>query len=112
MTMKPMKWKRPSGWGWPKWRGWRVVMDNLLIPEGGLLPRGYGIAWRELDRDGVVVMPIPLNILAGWIRNLWHWLRRGVRPSAFDRAAIEAYQRGHTDGSNDRLAEFKRAAGR
>ena len=110
MVMQPMKGERPPGWGWPKWRGWRVVMDNLLIPEGELLPRGYGVAWREPDMDGVVVMPIPLNIITCWVRWAWHWFRHGLQPSAFDRAVVEAYQRGHTDGSNHRLAEFKRAA--
>ena len=89
-----------------------MVMDNLLIPSGALLPRGYRVAWRELDRDSIVVMPIPLNVLACWVRRLWHWLLRGLRPSAFDRAVIEAYQRGRVDGSNKRLAEFKRAEGR
>ena len=110
MALATMKWRRPPGLGWPKWRGWRVVMDNLLIPEGELLPRGYGVAWREPDMDGVVVMPIPLNIITCWVRWAWHWFRHGLQPSAFDRAVVEAYQRGHTDGSNHRLAEFKRAA--
>ncbi len=55
MMASLQRWRRPSGLGWPKWRGWRVVMDNLLIPSGALLPRWYGVAWREPDMDGVVV---------------------------------------------------------
>ncbi|KKM72020.1 hypothetical protein LCGC14_1424710 [marine sediment metagenome] len=111
-SLRERRWRRPSGLGWPKWRGWRVVMDNLLIPSGALLPRWYGVAWREPDMDGVVVMPIPLNVLAGWVRRVWHWLRYGLRPSVFDRAVIKAYRRGYTEGSNHRLAEFKRAESR
>lgn len=108
MVIAERKWKRQPGWGIMKWRGWRVAIDNLLIQRGEMLPRGYGVAWREWDRDCVVVMPIPVNVFASWVRRAWHWLKHGVKLSAYDSAVIEAYHRGHTDGSNSRLAEFRR----
>ena len=98
MAMKLMKWERPPGWSWPKWRGWRVVMDNLLLPSGALLPRGYGVAWREPHLDCTVVMPIPLNIIVAWARLVWHRLKAGVRPSVI----VDAYNCGRTAGSADR----------
>lgn len=96
MAITRLKWERQPGWGIMKWRGWRVVMDNFLVHEGELLPRGYGVAWREYDRDCSVVMPIPLNLIAGSLRRLWHWLRWGwVKNSRID----EAYLRGRDAGS-------------
>ena len=81
-----------------------MVMDNFLIQQNTMLPRGYGVAWRKHDQDCTVVMPIPLNVLASWVRRAWHWLRVGVRPSAID----EAYARGRGDASNDHMAHLQR----
>ena len=79
----------------PKWCGWRVVMDKLSIVRGEQIPRWYGVAWREFDRDCVVVMPIPLNVLVGWARRFWHWLRWGfVRESVLDEVMASAFQLG------------------
>ena len=109
MTIAPRKWRRPPGFGWPKWRGWRVVMDNFLLHQNTMLPRGYGVAWRKYDQDCTVVMPIPLNILASWGRYVWHWLRHGVRPvSVVDRMLSDAYQRGLSAASNNHLSHVER----
>ena len=112
MAIAKLKWQRQPGWGIMKWRGWRVVMDNMLVRHGERLPRGYGVAWREFDRDCSVVMPIPINVLASWVRRAWHWFRHGVKPSVYDSAVIEAYHKGHMDGSNSRLGEFRRQGDR
>lgn len=70
------------------------------IPEGGYLPDGYGIAWRDWDRHGAACMPIPLNVIAGWGRRLWIELRHGLRVGV-DRQARELFaaeQRGYARG--------------
>lgn len=41
-------------------------------------PWGYGIAWCELDRRVFVCYPIPINILAHYLREIYYWLDSGV----------------------------------
>lgn len=98
-------------WGWLRdWRGWRLVVDYLTIREGDELPPGYGLAWRCWDRDALVVMPVPLNVLAGGVRAAWHWLKVGAVPvSVVDRMLTEARARGRVEGHNDRQRQWERA---
>lgn len=58
----------------------------MRISEGEVIPRGYGVAYRDLIRHEAVVLPIPVNWVAG-IANRALWLaRQGVDPT---RAAID-----------------------
>lgn len=60
------------------------------IAEGRRIPRGYGIAWHDLEYERAVCYPLVLNRLIGWLHRLrWEWARppRGV-PRI--RAEIEA----------------------
>ncbi len=99
--MVKMGWKRPDGWGWPRWRGWRVVMDNMMIHKGEMLPRWYGVAWREADRDCVIVMPVPINLCAGLLRRVWHWLRyASMSTSALDSLVKRVFDRGYDEGKH------------
>lgn len=41
-----------------------------LVLEGGLVPKGYGLAWHEYDRRISVAYPIPLNFVASWLRRV------------------------------------------
>lgn len=102
MKMIPVVWDKSKGR--PKWLGWRVVLDDMLVKEGMLIPRWYGVAWREFDRDCSVVMPVPLNLIAGWTRRLWHWLRWGfAKRSVLDEVAWVAYERGREDRAKSNL---------
>lgn len=51
------------------------------IPECGLYPAFYGVAWDEWRTvDGlatVVCYPVPLNILMGVLRRWFLWFRSG-----------------------------------
>jgi hypothetical protein len=41
------------------------------IQQGECIPAGYGIAWRRWDCDRTVCYPIPLNLLASFLHDLW-----------------------------------------
>lgn len=41
-------------------------------------PRGFGIAWRDLERDKVLFAPIPMNVFVGFSIWLWYWVRIGI----------------------------------
>jgi hypothetical protein len=65
------------------------------IPEGEIIPHGYGIAWRQWDRNATVVMPIPFNRLAALLRSAYHWLRF-MDPTRWECALYSAKQEGRT----------------
>jgi hypothetical protein len=48
---------------------------TIEIEQGAIVPRGYGVAWPVLDRATVICMPVPLNVIACWLRVVWRWLR-------------------------------------
>lgn len=55
------------------------------IPEGGFYPRGYGVAWDRYDRLSVVCYPVPLNIVARFVRSAYFALRSGPRTATYGR---------------------------
>jgi hypothetical protein len=49
---------------------WRIE-----LPEGEIIPPGYGIAYYNAERPGAVIMPLPLNlIVGGWRAFVW-WFK-------------------------------------
>lgn len=85
----------------------------MKIEQGLETPRGYGLAWYDIIRGTVVVMPLPLNVLAGMARQFYFWLLGGWyghlgvhhedrvefdRAVWFDQKLNEAYMAGKYDG--------------
>ena len=67
---------------------WRAVA------EGGVVPKGYGIAWFEMLEGLAWCLPLPLNLIAGWSRRVWHWAIACSQPSALDYARAQGYRAG------------------
>lgn len=86
----------------------RSIKIDLLQSEP--LPPGYGIAWRRYETDTAVCYPIPLNILLGWLRAAWFWMRTGAWVKRWDNALSEAYWRGRCDGKQAVFDEIERRA--
>ena len=59
-------------------------MLKRIVPEGGLIPRGYGCAYRLMTTRESVFYPIPLNWIAGWWREALWFLQDGP----LDRSAV------------------------
>lgn len=79
-----------------------------FIPAGEMLPRGYGVAWWRWELDSAVVLPIPINVIAGWLHRVWFWLMRGLPPSALEARLIAEYRRGEHDRTELMRAEYER----
>lgn len=47
------------------------------IKEGQLIPRGYGIAWHDFMSGQYSCLPIGINVVAAFARNMYLWLRYG-----------------------------------
>jgi hypothetical protein len=88
------------------------------INSGTHIPAWFGVAWTEAHADQSVCMPIPLNVLAHWLRGAWHWLRWGYMPvacsprEAFAQGAAFALHKAAPDTSLDMRENFLWAADR
>ena len=74
---------------------------RLEVPEDGTVPKYYGVAWADFDKNAVVCYPIPLNFLMAWWRIL-RW-RLSVGPSAGTREQ-DAYSAGFAEGRSQSVA--------
>ncbi len=77
-----------------------------IIDQGEIVPQGYGVAWRDWNRDAAICYPVPLNVLLGWLRFAYIWIRFRAVPHSLDRcirgiiatAERDAYSRGYDRG--------------
>lgn len=70
-----------------------------------VIPRGWGVAWDDILRNGVWIAPVPLNLALGKFRRLWHWIlwaHANVRPTKLEELWMLAYLRGHRDAEEGR----------
>jgi len=72
----------------------RLQIDALAGEE---IPRWYGLAWRDYNRDVGICYPMPLHFIFGWARLLWLWFRFHSVPTRWD-TIRQAYEAGHIAG--------------
>jgi hypothetical protein len=78
----------------------------IKVPQGGLLPKYYGVAWADWRSRDAYCLPIGLNLIGAMVRAAYLWLRTAVYEVPLDpRAAFEAglrasegYQQGYSLG--------------
>jgi|GEM_PF-6171247 hypothetical protein len=69
-------------------------MIQRIVREGELMPRFYGIAWRNYFRREAVCFPVPLNVILAFARQAYLWIRLGhVEVSSDPRSAYEQGRR-------------------
>ena len=73
-----------------------------VIREGEMIPKYYGVAYLEIDRLVAVAYPIPLNIVVGFIRKIWEWLR--VPKGLYEK---QGYQKGYSEGRKYAFNQYK-----
>jgi hypothetical protein len=76
------------------------------VPQHELIPRAHGFAWWLPERAVAVFYPVPLNLILGFARNAFHWLRFAIKPSVIDRA----YYRGEAAGRRAGWEQGKESA--
>lgn len=71
-------------------------MLRIIAEEGAKQPkRGYGLAYRDYSPARFTYWyPVPLNIIVGWLRRLYHFYLRTIvfpiyRPTILDKKDIE-----------------------
>lgn len=77
---------------------------RFVIDEGERLPRGWGVAWFQQARRAAVVLPVPINLVAGVLARLYWGMQRGVRPGRLQRAEEEVQRlRAANEHLSDRI---------
>lgn len=70
----------------------------MIIEEGEVLKKGYGVAWRECHRRTLVVYLVPFNLIARWGRDIWILLIKPGKKNYLDQLYIDAYEKGYRNG--------------
>jgi hypothetical protein len=61
-----------------------------VLPEGSMIPVGYGVAWGDWEKRvmiggpiEVVFYPVPFNYLFAWIRLVYRFFKFGSRTTRY-----------------------------
>ena len=80
-------------------------MKLRSVLEGDMLPWGYGIAWHRWERNAPVIMPIPFNVIAGWVREVYFLLAYKLQPRWIRQREVaianKAFEAGRRIGRGD-----------
>ena len=68
------------------------------LMEGAELPFGWGLAWYEPSTATAVILPIPINVIAGWSRELWLLLMFKLQPKWVQKRDREIWLTGYRKG--------------
>jgi len=77
------------------------------IQEGDVIPRGFGVAWMS-GRADVVLLPLGVNVVAGWLRRLWLGALTGVAPSHVDKLIMATQRNAQAAGRDEAIQEIQR----
>jgi len=79
-----------------------------LIREGEMIPKYYGIAYRNWDSLTAVCYPIPLNLIVGiWDRSIL-WLKHGHK--LYENGYSKGYSEGYRGGREYAFNQWKQQA--
>lgn len=78
---------------------WTMILNK----EGSAAPWYHGFAWFDFSTGRVVTMPIPLNLLAGAVRDVYLAAQRGAclrRPYSYSDVGQTSYRQPHDFACN------------
>lgn len=74
-------------------------ISKLQLHEGMKMPNGFGIAWFLPHSYQWVILPIPLNIIAAWFRDIYYRLAIWPNKLKVNRVLLCAYDHGWRKGN-------------
>ena len=82
----------------------------MFVYQGERMRFGWGVAWRCYNRAAVVAYPIPLNFIARWGHDLWHYVATSLawKPTKEEMVYSEGYQFGRKVGFNEGLLQAEK----
>jgi hypothetical protein len=81
---------------------------HKIVNEAEMIPRGYGLAYWEYDRNVAVVYPIPFNLVVRLIREIYIRLVMGICPMKTELMFSEIRHKEYNIGYKQGLEEGKR----
>jgi hypothetical protein len=63
---------------------------KIMINEGEIIPKWYGVAWRAYDRMQIACYPIPLNLIVRIYLHFYYCIMRGCFRSNYEKELIQA----------------------
>lgn len=73
------------------------------VEQGALIPHKWlGRAWLNHDVNAAVYLPIPVNVLAGWLLNAYYRLRCPLTPRWYEQKLWDSYWQGYRQCERDR----------
>lgn len=84
-----------------------VWLIRWHFEPNALFPRGYGLAWHDLQWKRSAIMPIPLNTIIALARRALVWIAydAGI-PTRLDRRLEDVRKKAYDRGFSDRDQEF------
>ena len=83
----------------------KLIKIRLELGEGEMIPKGYGVAYRRLDRLTAVFYPIPLNLVVALLNRFWIWLRMGG--NLYNNGFHKGYDEGYSSGRDYAFNQYK-----
>jgi hypothetical protein len=75
------------------------ISRNVYVGE--MLPKFYGIAYLDYQRDYAFAYPVPINLIVRFGRWLWYEIVR-YRPMKLDKLLHEAYEKGRSEHAQEK----------
>ncbi len=73
-------------------------ITRLELVEGAIIPRYYGLSYRDYMTHTIICHPMPFHLIGGWFRRLFHFYMKHFKipkyvPTYIDRVIIEAREK-------------------
>jgi hypothetical protein len=99
-----------------KWYTFKFMVTRKLIEDGFKLPRRFGIAHRDFDKDASYFVLVPFNLIIALSYYLWwsikyHWPNKLIN-SIRNRVYSQGYRLGYARGWNEAKEEMKQLMSR
>ena len=84
-----------------------MTLTHKQIHEGEIIPRFYGVAYRNFAQDTIICYPFPFNIIVQYWRKWWMAIRNPAKRTSDLRD--QSYLLGLSDGEQVKRYELQRA---
>lgn len=89
------------------------ITQTKLCQDFDRLPRGWGIAYRDLRTCNAIIARIPMNWFIGWGHylywNVWGRIKRGPRDRVLHSLTGPVYERAYQSGLEAGIRQSKAA---
>ena len=75
-----------------------MITKRLIAYQGEMIPKYYGVAYYEPDRDMVVLCLMPINLIVRLLHEIHWWMKQGFGRGQIERSYSKGYNQGVRHG--------------